>query len=252
MSKERWLTGTYLVQLRGCINTSKNKMEHHPARPPQVKSTASESKKHTCYSSPRRAVWWKCICLLLSKTLPGIIFSFFTSWEGERKSRNGYPADVLKRTWSSGKMPEPESKEPQQTHTETPQKVRVCKLWLDNWGQLLPSSLPWLPRLKSVIVRELSWEWNKPCLQNTWQRGWRAHSMEAQITVMFYYYQHRQFMPKLKAHSTKAGKGIPWQPCQWKRDIYKSRVYKLGVVCNAIWKLFSVWFHSRVSSNNVS
>lgn len=27
------------MQLRGCINTSKNKMEHHPAQPPQVKIT---------------------------------------------------------------------------------------------------------------------------------------------------------------------------------------------------------------------
>lgn len=154
MSKERWLTGTYLVQLGGCSNMSKNKMEHHPAQLPQVKITASESAKHTCYSSPRRAIWWKYICLLLSKILPGIIFSFFTSW-GERKSRNGYTADVLKRTWSSGKMPEPESKDQQQTYTETPQKVRVCKLWPDNWGQLLPSLLPWLPRLKPVIVRAL-------------------------------------------------------------------------------------------------
>lgn len=116
MSKERWLTGTYLVQLGGCSNMSKNKMEHHPAQLPQVKITASESTKHTCYSSPRRTIWWKYICLLLSKILPGIIFSFFTSW-GERKSRNGYTADVLKRTWSSGKMPEPESKDQQQTYT---------------------------------------------------------------------------------------------------------------------------------------
>lgn len=154
MSKERWLTGTYLVQLGGCSNMSKNKMEHHQAQLPQVKITASESAKHTCYSSPRRAIWWKYICLLLSKILPGIIFSFFTSW-GERKSRNGYTADVLKRTWSSGKMPEPESKDQQQTYTETPQKVRVCKLRPDNRGQLLPSLLPWLPRLKPVIVRAL-------------------------------------------------------------------------------------------------
>lgn len=154
MSKERWLTGTYLVQLRGCSNTSKNKMEHNPAQLPQVKITASESMKHTCYSPPRRTTWWKYICLLLSKILPGIIFSFFTSWD-ERKSRNGHTVDVLKWTWSSGKMPEPESKDQQQTHTETPQKVRVCKLRPDNGGQLLPSSLPWLPRLKSVIVRAL-------------------------------------------------------------------------------------------------
>lgn len=154
MSKERWLTGTYLVQLGGCSNMSKNKMEHHPAQLPQVKITASESTKHTCYSSPRRTIWWKYICLLLSKILPGIIFSFFTSW-GERKSRNGYTADVLKRTWSSGKMPEPESKDQQQTYTETPQKVCVCKLRPDNRGQLLPSLLPWLPRLKPVIVRAL-------------------------------------------------------------------------------------------------
>lgn len=53
-------------------------------------------------------------------------------------------------------------------------------------------------------------------------------------------------MPKLKAHATKTGKGIPLAPTAIKKgDICKSRVFKVGVVCDVGWRLCLVWFKSN-------
>ena len=86
MSKERWLTGTYLVQLRGCINTSKNKMEHHPAQPPQVKITASESEKHTCYSSPFHLMKMHLLVIIKNTAWYHFLFLYILRrWEEKQK-----------------------------------------------------------------------------------------------------------------------------------------------------------------------
>lgn len=63
MSKERRLRrGTYLEQFKGCINTSKNKLQHHPAQLLQVKNyTVRARGTHLLVFTEQSRLWLSII-----------------------------------------------------------------------------------------------------------------------------------------------------------------------------------------------
>lgn len=130
-------------------------------------------------------------------------------------------------------------------HTETPHKVCFCKLWSGDLGQgtSLLNALVFSSRIShSTVVRKNEMLHTKPL-----GRGAGIHPQKSlKLLLLFYYYQPRQSMPKLKARSSQTGKGIPLAPTTIKKgDICKSRVFKVGVICDAGWRLCLVWFKSN-------
>lgn len=87
MSKERWLTGTYLVQLRGCSNTSKNKMEHNPAQLPQVKNHSIRVHEAHLLFSTKENYLMKIHLLVIIKNTAWyhFLFLYIMRWEEKQK-----------------------------------------------------------------------------------------------------------------------------------------------------------------------
>lgn len=76
------------MQLRGCINTSKNKMEHHPAQPPQVKITASRVREAHLLFFTKESYLMKMHLLVIIKNTARYHFLFLyilRRWEEKQK-----------------------------------------------------------------------------------------------------------------------------------------------------------------------
>lgn len=131
MSKERRLRrGTYLEQFKGCINTSKNKLQHHPAQLLQVKNYTVRARGTHLLVFTEQSRLWKThtgsVSFSLSLCREQVRGKAETAAQRTFSCENGLQARCVSLKGGSSKH----GGDPQKRH----KKSVFCKLWLAHGG----------------------------------------------------------------------------------------------------------------------